>query len=99
MYFKDVGYLEKEIKAPDELHRPKKTYTEQKVFFDKKSIGFTEFYQAQAVGLKPEIKVEVKCVVSDDITHFKFNDKMYRIIRMYPKEESTELVLTSNLNV
>ena len=55
----------------------------------------TEFYQAQSAGLKPEIKVELRLVDIADVTHFKYNDKLYKVLRTNIKEDSTELVLTS----
>lgn len=95
MYFKDVGYLLKEETISDKLNRPKVSYIESKVFCNIKSITSSEFYQAQSVGLKPEIKIEVKCANLEDVTHFKLYDKIYKVIRLYPKEDITEIVLTS----
>lgn len=93
--FKDIGYLLKEESILDKLNRPKISYQETKVFCNIKSITQSEFYQAQVVGLKPEIKIEVKCTDLTDITHFKLNDKIYKILRLYPKEDIVEIVLTS----
>lgn len=93
--FKDIGYLLKENTILDKLKRPKISYTEKKVFCNIKSITQSEFYQAQSVGLKPEIKVEIKCIDLADETHFKLNDKIYKILRTYPKEDILEIVLTS----
>lgn len=95
MYFKDVGYLLKEESITDKLHRPKISYTESKVFCNIKSITQSEFYQAQVAGLKPEIKIEVKCCDLVGVTHFKLNNKIYKVLRLYPKEDITEIVLTS----
>ena len=96
MYWKDVGYILKEKKSVDELHRPKITYNEKKVFCNIKSIGQSEFYQAQVAGLKPEIKVEVKLQdILDNATHFKIKDKIYKILRTYKLQDKTEITLTS----
>lgn len=96
MYWKNIGYLLKEINTIDELHRPTISYQEIKVYCNVKSIGQSEFYQAQVTGLKPEIKVEVKCCgIDNTITHFKFKDKIYKILRTYKKEDIIELTLTS----
>lgn len=97
MYFKDVGYLLKEESITDKLHRPKISYTESKVFCNIKSITQSEFYQAQVAGLKPEIKIEVKCCDLAGVTHFKLNDKIYKVLRLYPKEDITEIILTSTV--
>lgn len=95
MYWKNVGFLLKETTTEDELHRPKISYEEIKIFCNIKSIGQSEFYQSQVVGLKPEIKVEVKSKPNSDITHFKYNNKIYKILRTYEKQDITELTLTS----
>lgn len=96
MYWKDVGYILKENKKLDKLYRPKNEYEEIKVFCNKKSIGQSEFYQAQTAGLKPEIKLEIKFVnLTEDMTHFKFDGKIYKILRTYKLQDKTELTLTS----
>lgn len=96
MYWKNVGYILTENKSVDELHRPKITYSEKKVYCNIKSIGQSEFYQAQVVGLKPEIKVEVKLQdVLENATHFKIKDKIYKILRTYKLQDKTEITLTS----
>lgn len=95
MFFKDVGYLCKEIQTLDKLKRPRISYKEEKVLCNIKSIGYTEFYQAQSVGLRPEIKVQLRLVDLDDVTHFKYQDKLYKVIRFYKKEDISEIILTS----
>lgn len=95
--FKDVGYLCKENKTLDKHNRPKVSYIEKLVYCNVKSIGLIEFYQAQSVGLKPEIKIEVKLVNLDGVTHFKYNNKLYKILRINKKEDITELVITSTI--
>lgn len=95
MYFKDVGYLMKEKQTLDVLHRPKTSFEESLVYCNIKSIGQSEFYQAATVGYKPEIKIECKLVDLTDVTHFKYNDKIYKILRTYRKEDITEITLTA----
>ncbi len=97
MYFKDVGYLCIENKILDKHNRPKISYTEEQVYCNIKSIGLTEFYQAQSVGLKPELKIEIRFANLDGVTHFKYNDKLYKIIRTNKKEDLVELVITSTI--
>ena len=96
MYWKNIGFLLKEVNTVDALHRPKITYQDKKVYCNIKSIGQSEFYQAQVTGLKPEIKAEIKCISwEDSYTHFRFNNKIYKILRTYKKEDVIELTLTS----
>lgn len=93
--FKDVGYLMKETETLDALHRPRVLYEETLVYCNIKSIGQSEFYQASSVGYKPELKIECKLVDLTDVTHFKYNDRVYKILRTYRKEDITEITLTA----
>ena len=96
MYWKDIGYILTEKNTVDELHRPKIQYNEKKVYCNIKSIGQSEFYQAQVAGLKPEIKVEVKLQdIVENATHFKIKGKIYKILRTYKLQDKTEITLTS----
>lgn len=95
MFFKDIGYLCKEKRTLDKNRRPKISYEDEKIYCNVKSIGLTEFYQAQSVGLKPEIKIEARLVNIDGATHFKYNNKLYKILRTNKKEDYIELILTS----
>ena len=54
--YNDVIYLIKETRMVDEHGDMVPTQTERAVFAQVKSIGQSEFYQAAAVGLRPEIK-------------------------------------------
>lgn len=95
MYFKDVGYLCKERISLDKHNRPKISYDEELIYCNIKSIGVTEFYQAQSVGLKPELKIEARLVDLDEVTHFKYNSKLYKVLRINKKEDIVEIVITS----
>lgn len=96
--WRDVGYLMTEVETFDKFNRPKKGYTETMVYCNKKSVKGVEFYQAQAQGIKPELVIEIKTIPTDKQTHFKFNNKVYRILRHYSKTgEVYELTLTSTL--
>lgn len=95
MHWKDTAYLMKEEKTLDELHRPKVSYIEQKIFCNVKSVGFSEFYQAQSAGFKPEIKIETKLIDLTNVTHVKLNNTMYKVLRIYKKQDITEIILTS----
>ena len=67
--------------------------TKSTVFANKKSIRQSEFYQAMANGLKPEIMFEVRSIDYSDQDRLEYNSKKYRIIRAYSKSgEITELV-------
>lgn len=95
MFFKDVGYLCKEKTILDKHRRPKPSYEEEMIYCNIKSVGLMEFYQAQSVGLKPELKIEARLIDLDGATHFKYNDKLYKILRINQKEDIVELVISS----
>lgn len=97
MYFKNVGYLMEEVTTLDSKYRPKISYTETLFYCNEKSIGQSEFYQSASVGFKPEIKLEAKLIDLTNITHVKYNDIIYKILRTYKKEDIVELVLTSTV--
>ena len=54
--FDSVITLKKETNTVNEYGDTVQTFTERNVFAEVKSIGQSEFYQAHATGLKPEIK-------------------------------------------
>lgn len=95
MHWKDIAYLMRESKTVDELHRPKVSYTESRIFCNVKSIGQNEFYQAQTAGLRPEIKIETKLIDLTDVTHVKLGGTIYKVLRTYKKQDLIEITLTS----
>lgn len=65
----------------------------REVFANKKSVRASEFYQAQATGLKPEIMFEIKTVEYLDERKLVYNNRTYNIIRAYDKNgETVELI-------
>lgn len=97
MYFKDVAYAMTEHSTLDNKHRPKLSYTENLFYCNVKSIGQSEFYQSATAGLKPEIKLETKLLDLSNVTHIKYNNVLYKILRTYRKEDIIEITLTSTL--
>lgn len=67
----------------------------QVVYANKKSIRQSEFYQAHAFGLKPELMFEVRTIEFAGQEQLMYNGKVYNIIRTYSKnDEITELICT-----
>lgn len=87
------------IKTIDEHGDPKLSESERAVFAELKSIGQSEFYQAQAVGLKPEVKFilpdyleyqgEVKLKIQD---FNEIEETEYTILRTFRNGNMLELV-------
>lgn len=95
MYFSDVGYLMRKVPGLDAMRKPTTTFEERRVWCNKKGVKRQEFYQAQVAGYKPELTVEIKATEYAEETHFKFNGRVFRILRTYPvKNECLELVCT-----
>lgn len=67
------------------------------VFANKLSIRQSEFYEAQKVGLRPEIAFAVRNEQYDNHSVVKYNGKDYEIVRTYenPKNETFELYLST----
>jgi SPP1 family predicted phage head-tail adaptor len=96
--YKEVIYLintlEKVISGDTVL-----TKSEREVYADIKSIGMSEFYQAQAVGLKPEIKF----ILADYEDYqnektVKYNDIEYSILRTYRDGRKLEITCKGDVN-
>lgn len=72
--------------------------TERTIFAEVKSIGQTEFYQAQAVGLKPEIKFVIADFVDYQnekklkYTPFGGTEDIYTVLRTYRTKNQLEIV-------
>ena len=74
------------------------TETETEVFANKKSIRQSEFYQAAATGLRPEIMFEVWSEEYSSQQKVKYDNKDYTVIRAYDKGELTELICQGVVN-
>ncbi len=95
----DVILLVHEIRTTDEYGDPAVTYTSREVFCKVKSIGQKEFYQAQAVGMQPEIKF----VIADYLDYEKetiveYDGERYRVLRTYRTGQELELVCYREVN-
>lgn len=98
MYDNVITLISEKI-AVDEYGDQVKTQSERRVFAELKSIGQSEFYQAQALGLKPEIKF----VLPDYLEYhgekrLRFRDfreeteQEYTVLRTYRQNNLLELV-------
>lgn len=96
--FDSVITLMKETNTINEYGDTVQTFAERKVFAEVKSIGQSEFYQAEAVGLKPEIKF----VIADfadyqnekqlKYTPFGGTEEIYTVLRTYRNKINLEIV-------
>lgn len=91
--FRDTLILIAITSTVNDLGDPVETETETTVYADKKSVRQSEFYQAAAAGMRPEIVFLVRTVDYNQQPFAEWNSKRYRIIRVYDKpNELTELI-------
>lgn len=96
--YDNIITLVSEEKAVDEYGDTVATPTDTICFAELKSIGQSEFYQAEAVGLKPEIKF----VIADYLdyhnekiikfTPFVGDEEIYTVLRTYRVNNELEIV-------
>jgi SPP1 family predicted phage head-tail adaptor len=69
------------------------------IFAEEKSVRQSEFYQAAANGLRPEIVLEVNTFEYNGEPMLEYNGKTYDIIRTFKKDnEKIELVCQGVVN-
>ncbi len=99
MLFRDVIELISITTTENDLGDVIEVPTERQVFADKQSVRQSEFYQAAATGLRPELMFVVRTIDYDNEPKLKYNGKEYTIIRTYDKDgELTELVCQGVVN-
>lgn len=64
-------------------------YVEQPIFLNKKSVSYSEFYQAQAKGYKPELIIEVNLLDYNLEEYVLYENVEYKVIKTYQKKEDT----------
>jgi SPP1 family predicted phage head-tail adaptor len=99
MLFRDVAYLCTITFTENDLGDIVETLAESLVYVNKKSVRQSEYYQAQATGLKPELMLEIRTIDYNDEERLKFDNKYYNIIRNFSKNgEITELICNRLVN-
>lgn len=67
----------------------------RQVFAGLRSVGRTEFYQAQAVGYKPELVFVLADYLDYDFESLvKYDGKLFRVLRTYRTGQELEIVVT-----
>ena len=97
MNWSDVIYVgvETETLTSGEIVR---SWTWSKRFVNKLSVRSKEFYEARAIGLKPEIMFEIRSHEYRGEIRLKYKDVEYEVIRTFDKGEFTELICSRGLN-
>lgn len=95
----DIMNLIATTTSEDEYGDPVVTLTRREVFCDVASIGQKEFYQAQAVGLQPEIKF----ILADHLDYegeqlVEYDGQLLRVLRTYRTGHALEIVCYREVN-
>lgn len=95
----EVLTLIRQHQGADDYGDPLTTETIREVFGRISSIGQAEFYQAQAVGLKPELKF----ILADYLDYegealVEYLGQRYRVLRTFRTGQELELVLYQEVN-
>lgn len=103
--YDSVIKLVKETKTVNDLGDTVVQTTERPVFCEVVSIGMTEFYQAQATGLRPEIKF----ILADYLDYngeqalkyqqFAGTEQEYSVIRTYRNGNELEITAKRGVDV
>lgn len=98
MLFSDVINLVKISNSKNEYFDIVQTETKRQVYANKKSIKMSEFYQAQVVGMKPELIFEIWANEYEGEEYIEFDGIKYKIIRTYMKSvDILELVVSKGV--
>lgn len=83
----------------DDYGDPVVKETTREVFCGLRSIGQKEFYQAQAVGIQPELKFVLADYLDyNDEALVAYNGQRYRVLRTYRAGLELELVCYREVN-
>lgn len=103
--FNNVITLVAESKSINALGDIVTVHTERTIFAELRSIGQSEFYQAQAVGLKPEIKFVIADYLDyqdEKIVKYQAfngtNAEEYSVIRTYRQGNALEIVCKKGID-
>ena len=98
--YNDVAYLVSTTEdGVDEYGDPKIVETQKQIFCNVMSIGQKEFYDAQTVGAKPELKIVIADYYDysdeDEVIVEDYRGKTrYQVLRTYRTLGSNELEIT-----
>lgn len=99
MLFRDVVELVSVSYTTNDIGDAIQQETKRQVYANKKSIRQSEFYQAQATGLRPELMFEVRTEEYQGEPSLEHEGKQYNIIRVYDKNgEISEIVCGGLVN-
>lgn len=100
MYSEVITLLGKETVVNVLGQGRRKTRSRREIFAKILSVGQQEFYQAQATGLKPELKFEIADYLDyqneKELIH---EDIKYQVLRTYRKGKNLEITVYGGVNI
>ena len=98
MYWNEIIELGTEVETTVN-YEVELTYTYEQAFANKLSIKQQEHYNANKIGLRPEVAFEVRAEDYKGENVVRWNEKIYYLIRTYDNQRNgtVELYLTSDL--
>lgn len=96
----ELIFLLEAINTENNIGDPIRKLIKKERYAKKLEIGQREFYQAEATGLKPEIKFEIWKFEYNGEMFLEYEKRNYKIIKTYERkvEEKIELTCTSVTN-
>lgn len=95
----EILILIQQTQGVDDYGDPVISETRREVFAKLGSIGQKEFYQAHAVGLRPELKFVLADYLDyEGETFVQHNGQRYRVLRTYRKGQELELTVYREVN-
>lgn len=100
MYNEVIYFIGTTTESVDEAGDTISVKAEREVLAKLLSVGQGEFYQAQALGLKPELKFRIADYMDyEGEKTVKYEDKEYEILRTYRDGINLEITLKGDINV
>lgn len=100
MYSEVITLLGKETVVNVPGQGRKKTQSKREIFAKILSVGQQEFYQAQATGLKPELKFEIADYLDyqseKELIH---ENTKYQVLRTFRKGKALEITVYGGVNI
>lgn len=94
-----VIYLISVVPGKNSIGDPLQIESEpRKVFAEKKSVRQSEFYQAAATGLKPELAFDVWSIDYNNEKKLMHKGNKYSIIRTFSKGEKVEIICSRGVS-
>lgn len=92
MMMRDKVYLVSTVANVNAIGDPVEAKTKTIVYAEIKSVRQSEFYQAAAAGLRPELMFIVRTDEYDNHSKLEYNDTEYTVIRVFNRpDKKTEL--------